>query len=115
MSPSSRIPVMCGSAETYASEGDIKLLKDYKRHFENDGFVSSSQTDIKGKGQALPFPFTVHTQQIETPKAMNSAVPISPGDHGLCTQLHSTAEPEGPRPIIPCVYMPWKCFSKPIH
>lgn len=63
--------------------------------------VSSPQTAVKGKGhpppRPQPFLFVVHTQQIETPKAMDSTVPNSFGGCGLCTQLHSTTEPEGPR------------------
>lgn len=79
--------------------------------------VSNSQTAMKGKGQPPPplFLFSVHTQQSEPPKAMNSTVSSSMGDRGLCTQLHSTTEPVGPRPIISCVYVPQKGFSKPVH
>lgn len=97
---------MCGSAET-------QLLKDYKKLFQNDGFECFKFPGChkRQKPGAPPLLFTVHTEQIEPPKAIHSTVPDSTGDCGLCTQLHSTSEPQGPRPKTPWVYMPWKCFQ----
>lgn len=78
--------------------------------------VSSSRTAIKGKGQSTArlSPLCTHNKlSLQTGDELQSPAPW--GFTGLCTQLPSTAGLEGPRPIIPCVFTPWKCFSKLIH
>lgn len=62
--------------------------------------VSSPQTAVKGKGhpppRPQPFLFVVHTQQIETPKAMDSTSPIPLGVVGCA---HSFIAPLSQRDL----------------
>lgn len=59
-----------------------------------------------------PFLSAVRMQPTEPPIPQS---PVPWGFAGLCARLPSTAGLEGRRPITPCVFTPWKRFSKLIR